>query len=74
MTSNNHEFDDAFKRMKSAVRLCMGLAESADPETDKKDVWAGVDAIVESASRDVKDIWKKKYATPTNGRALQAVS
>lgn len=67
-SSGSQDFEQAFRRMKAAVRLCMGLIEAAsgDSQSDEKDLWAGVDAIVESASRDVKAIWKRRYATGVN--------
>ena len=78
-SSGSQDFERAFQRMKSATRLCMGLIEAAngDSASDERDVWAAVDAIIESASRDVKDIWKGRYRPTStingNGRRLQEI-
>jgi hypothetical protein len=71
-TSGSEDFEAAFQRMKSAVRLCMGLIEAAQGTENENDLWAGVDAIVENASRDVKNIWKRRYTrVRLNGNSVK---
>lgn len=62
--NGNVEFTEAFQRTRAAARLCMALVEAGnnDPHTSEKVLWAGVDAIIEECCRDVKDIWKRRYA------------
>ena len=63
------DFEQAFQKMRSAALLCMGLIETAlnDPNSNSDTMMAGVDAICEAATRDVKAIWKRRYTLVANG-------
>jgi len=65
--SGCEDFEKAFQLMRSAVWLCVKLAEAAnlDPKADEATVWKGMDAIIEEASRDVKSVWKRRYTVVT---------